>query len=255
VRPEWVLRFGAFPVTRNLQNYIASASVQIVVQPWPRWSDPAQRVTHMLRADPTAFCTALVAALPQPCPLGWQSVFVELEESARPADAVEHIAAIIDQLPENHAVFVGNSLAIRQFDTHSGSGKKRLHFYGNRGASGIDGNISTAMGIAAEHGQVLALLGDLTTQHDIGGLALAQGRDVVIVTVNNAGGGIFDLLPQAALPEFEKGWRTPQQINFEHAALCFGLSYVRSKNAEDLRSAVSSAIAKGGPHLIELILT
>ena len=64
VRPEWVLRFGAFPVTRNLQNYTASASVQIVVQPWPRWSDPAQRITHMLRADPTAFCTALVAALP-----------------------------------------------------------------------------------------------------------------------------------------------------------------------------------------------
>ena len=254
VSPEWVLRFGAFPVTRNLQNYVASASVQISVQPWPRWSDPAQRVTHMLRADPTAFCTALVAALPQPCPVGWQSAFVELEECARPADTVEHIAAIIDLLPENHAVFVGNSLAIRQHDTHSGSGNKRLHFYGNRGASGIDGNISTAVGIAAEHGQVLALLGDLTTQHDIGGLALAQGRDVVIVTVNNAGGGIFDLLPQAALPEFEKGWRTPQQINFKHAALCFGLSYVRAENAEDLRGALSAAIVKGGPHLIELML-
>ena len=110
------------------------------------------------------------------------------------------------------------------------------------------------MGIAVEHGQVLALLGDLTTQHDIGGLALAQGRDVVIVTVNNAGGGIFDLLPQAALPEFEEGWRTPQQINFEHAALCFGLSYVRADNVEVLRSALSAAIRQGGPHLIELML-
>lgn len=254
VRPEWVLRFGAFPVTRNLQNYVASATVQIVVQPWPRWSDPAQRVTHMLRSDPTAFCKALIAALSQSCTAGWQRTFVEIEEGAQPAEKVEHIAAILDHLPENHAVFVGNSLAIRQLDTHSGCGNKALHFYGNRGASGIDGNISTAMGIAAEHGQVLALLGDLTTQHDIGGLALAQGRDVVIVTVNNAGGGIFDLLPQAALPEFEKGWRTPQQINFEHAALCFGLSYVRAENAEDLRSALSAAISKGGPHLIELML-
>jgi 2-succinyl-5-enolpyruvyl-6-hydroxy-3-cyclohexene-1-carboxylate synthase len=86
-------------------------------------------------------------------------------------------------------------------------------------------------------------------------LVLAQGRDVVIVTVNNAGGGIFDLLPQAALPEFEKGWRTPQQINFEHVALCFGLSYVRAENAEDLRSALSAAIVKGGPHLIEMMRT
>jgi len=248
------LRFGAYPVTRNLQNYIASASVQIVVEPWPRWSDPAQRVTHLLRADPAACCEALVAASPQPCPAGWLRSFVELEESAQPAEKVEHIAAVLDQLPESHAVFVGNSLAIRQLDTHSGSGNKVLHFYGNRGASGIDGNISTAMGIAAEHGQVLALLGDLTTQHDIGGLALAQGRDVVIVTVNNAGGGIFDLLPQAALPEFEKGWRTPQQINFEHAALCFGLSYARAENVGALRSALSTAIGKGGPHLIELML-
>ena len=254
VRPEWVLRFGAYPVTRNLQNYVASAPVQIVVEPCPRWSDPAQRVTHLLRADPVACCMALVAALPQPCPVDWQRTFIEFEAGACQSENVEHIAAIIDQLPNKHAVFVGNSLAIRQLDTHSGSGKKMLHFNGNRGASGIDGNISTAMGIAAEHGQVLALLGDLTTQHDIGGLALAQGRDVVIVTVNNAGGGIFDLLPQAALPEFEKGWRTPQQINFEHAARCFGLSYVRAENLGALRSALSTAIGKGGPHLIELML-
>ena len=250
--PEWVLRFGTYPVTRNLQNFIAGAPVQIVVEPWPSWSDPAQRITHLLRADPTAFCSALAAALPQPCPAGWQGVFVEQEANARPAELVEHIPVILDQLPENHAVFVGNSLAIRQLDTHSGCGNKVLHFYGNRGASGIDGNISTAMGIATEHGQVLALLGDLTTQHDIGGLALAQGRDVVIVTVNNGGGGIFDLLPQAALPEFEKGWRTPQQINFEHAALCFGLSYARAENAEALRHALAEAIRLGGPHLIEL---
>ena len=255
LRPEWILRFGAYPVTRNLQNHVACAPVQILVDPWRRWSDPAQRVTHLLRADPAVCCAALVAALPQPCPAGWQPAFVELEKNARPFETAEHIAAILDQLPENHAVFVGNSLAIRQLDTYSGGGKKTLYFYGNRGASGIDGNISTAMGIAAERGQVVALLGDLTTQHDIGGLALAQGRDVVIVTVNNAGGGIFDLLPQASLPEFEKGWRTPQQISFEHAALCFGLSYARAENSEDLRSALSAAISKGGPHLIELMHT
>ena len=255
VRPEWVLRFGAYPVTRNLQNYVACAPVQIVVEPWPSWSDPAQRITHLLRADPAVFCAALGTALPQACPAGWQSAFSKYESEARSVEPVEHIAAILDPLPEEHAIFVGNSLAIRQLDTHSGSGKKILHLYGNRGASGIDGNVSTAMGIAAEHGQVVALLGDLTTQHDIGGLALAQGRDVVIVTVNNAGGGIFDLLPQAALPEFEKGWRTPQQINFEHAALCFGLSYARAENAEALRHALSAAIGQGGPHLIELMLT
>jgi 2-succinyl-5-enolpyruvyl-6-hydroxy-3-cyclohexene-1-carboxylate synthase len=121
------------------------------------------------------------------------------------------------------------------------------------GASGIDGNISTTAGIAAIHGRAVALLGDLTCQHDLGGLALLPGRNVVIVAVNNSGGGIFDYLPQAALPEFEIGWRTPQQINFKHAAQTFGINHAAANNLETFRSAIRQAIAQGGAHLVELI--
>ncbi len=254
-RPEWLLRFGAFPVTRHLQNYVGSTSkVLALVEPWPRWPDPLHRLTHLLRADPAAVCRALLAEAPAPTPVGWYAAFAEKEAATELDSTANHIALLIEELPENTPLFVGNSLAIRQLDSNSGSGEKPLTFYGNRGASGIDGNISTAMGIAAVHGRVVALIGDLTCQHDLGGLALAHGRDAIIVVVNNGGGGIFDLLPQAALPEFESGWRTPQHINFKYAALTFGLAFARSDSDASFRAALRHALQRGGPHLIELVV-
>jgi 2-succinyl-5-enolpyruvyl-6-hydroxy-3-cyclohexene-1-carboxylate synthase len=102
---------------------------------------------------------------------------------------------------------------------------------------------------------VVALLGDPTCQHDLGGLALTQGMNAIIIAINNSGGGIFDLLPQAALPEFKQGWRTPQRINFEHAALSFGLSYAHTTNADSFRQALRHSLMIGRPHLIESIVS
>jgi len=256
-RLEWVLRFGSFPVTRHLQNYLAgSTAIHALVEPWPRWNDSAHRLSHLFRAEPLAFCKALLAAAPAAAPVDWLAGFMAIETSAPAAgENTEHIAVLLDELPANTPLFIGNSLAIRQLDSASGSSAKPLLFYGNRGASGIDGNISSALGIAAAHGRVVALLGDLTCQHDLGGLALAQGRDAVIIAVNNRGGGIFDLLPQAGLPEFEQGWRTPQQISFEHAALTFGLGYAKAGDNKAFRAALRHAIGAGGSHLIELIVS
>lgn len=252
-QPEWVLRFGALPVTRNLQNYVGRIrQTHAVVEPWPRWSDPAHRLTHLFRAEPADVCTALLAESLVATPGRWRLDFADQEAASAKGAHAGHIAAMLEEIPDTTPFFIGNSLAIRQLDSLSGSGEKSIHFYGNRGASGIDGNISTAMGIAAVHGCVVALLGDLTTQHDLGGLALAQGRNTVIVVANNAGGGIFDHLPQHQLPEFERGWRTPQDISFEHAALTFGLGFGHASSIDDFRRVLRAALAAGGPHLIEL---
>ena len=105
------------------------------------------------------------------------------------------------------------------------------------------------MGVGEIHGRVVALLGDLAYQHDLGGLALAAGRGavIVIVAVNNGGAGIFDFLPQIALPEFEQAWRTPQRIHFEHAVLAFGLGYAQADSNDSSRRALRQAIRSGGP--------
>jgi 2-succinyl-5-enolpyruvyl-6-hydroxy-3-cyclohexene-1-carboxylate synthase len=255
VKPDWLLRFGSFPVTRQLQTLLDGATpLHALVELRPRWTDPQHRLTHVVRADPLAFCQALLDAAPPPAPAGWHAGFATLEAKAG-LEASGHVAVLIDELPPGTPIFVGNSLAIRQMDSHSGSSDKLLFFFGNRGASGIDGNISTSLGIAAVHGRVVAVIGDLTSQHDLGGLALAQGRDAVIVAVNNGGGGIFDHLPQAALPEFEQGWRTPQQFSFEHAALSFGLGYALAADDMSFRNALRHALDAGGPRLIELRLS
>ncbi|EXI89109.1 MAG: 2-succinyl-5-enolpyruvyl-6-hydroxy-3-cyclohexene-1-carboxylate synthase [Candidatus Accumulibacter regalis] len=161
------------------------------------------------------------------------------------------IPALLERLPAGHRVFCGNSLAIRDLDAFSGSGDKPLRFFGNRGASGIDGNLSTALGIASS-GACLALVGDLTAQHDLTALADAKGRDIIVVVLNNGGGGIFDYLPVAALPEFERGWLTPQTVDLVAAAHSFGVAGERVRSLAELTASVERALRRGGATLIEV---
>lgn len=251
--PEWIIRFGAFPVTRNLQNYVSSViTTHAVIEPWPRWSDPARRITHLVRAAPLDACQALLSEITTSADAAWLDAFMAMEQGIAAQRQPSPINILLDSIAEGSALFIGNSLAIRQLDSLSGHEDKTLHFFANRGASGIDGNISTAAGIAAAHGHTVALIGDLTCQHDLGGLALARQQDLVIVVVNNGGGGIFDYLPQRQLPEFEQGWRTPQDIDFSHAARMFDLGYAQADSNEALQRALQSAQQAGGAHLIEL---
>jgi 2-succinyl-5-enolpyruvyl-6-hydroxy-3-cyclohexene-1-carboxylate synthase len=253
-RPDWVLRFGGWPVTRRLQDYVASAGTHLLVDPLPRWNDPSQSLACLLRADPADACAALLDARPTPGPASWAALFDKLEASVAVAGGSEHwLPALFSSLPPGQAVFVGNSLPIRQLDSFSGTAARPLRFFANRGASGIDGNVSTALGIATVTGSVVAIVGDLTCQHDIGGLALARGLNAAIIVVNNGGGRIFDHLPQAALPEFERAWRTPQDIDFAAAARTFGIAHARCEAIGELCSAVRAALQAGGPHLVELI--
>ena len=251
--PEWIIRLGAFPVTRNLQNYVSRiTATHAVIEPWPRWSDPARRITHLFRAAPRDVCQALLAGITGSADAAWLEAFMAKEEEAAALRQPSPIHVVLDSVAEGSALFIGNSLAIRQLDSLSGHNDKMLHFFANRGASGIDGNISTAAGIAAAHGQTVALIGDLTCQHDLGGLALARQQDLVIIVINNGGGGIFDYLPQRQLPEFEQGWRTPQNIDFSHAARMFDLGYAQADSNEALQRALNKALRAGGAHLIEL---
>ena len=256
-KPAWILRFGAAPVTRRLQSLLAChTGTMALVDPWPRWNDPFSRLTHLLHASPLATCREIVARTLTPCPAGWNERWQTAERSTLKKHHAEPYAQLIPDLiralPENCPVFVGNSLAIRALDSHSGSDEKSLIFFANRGASGIDGNVSTALGIAAWHGRVVALLGDLTFQHDMGGLVAAQGRNAVFVVVNNGGGRIFEHLPQVNLPEFEQGWLTPQKLDFQAAAATFGIMFARTSVGKTFSDAINGAIAKGGAHLIEV---
>ncbi|MGH3387850.1 MAG: 2-succinyl-5-enolpyruvyl-6-hydroxy-3-cyclohexene-1-carboxylic-acid synthase, partial [Actinomadura sp.] len=154
-------------------------------------------------------------------------------------------------LPGGSLLFTAASMPIRDLDQVMRP-RRGIRIMANRGASGIDGLVSTAMGAAMMHsGRSYALLGDLAFLHDQNGLVLGpheQRPDLAIVVVNNEGGGIFSLLPQAAIPDpFERVFGTPHRVELSYLAAAHGLPYTLVESA----SALPKAVAGEGLRIVE----
>jgi 2-succinyl-5-enolpyruvyl-6-hydroxy-3-cyclohexene-1-carboxylate synthase len=149
---------------------------------------------------------------------------------------------LASHVPEGALLWTGSSLPVRDIDCHL-IPRDDVRILASRGASGIDGTTSAAIGAALAHGgPAYALLGDLTLLHDAPGLALGAGElrpDLCLVVVNNDGGGIFSTLEQAAFPDlFERIFGTPHGARLEHLAAAFGLPYQRLEHPADLAKAL-----------------
>jgi 2-succinyl-5-enolpyruvyl-6-hydroxy-3-cyclohexene-1-carboxylate synthase len=265
--PEWVLRFGAMPVSQSLQRFLAAAgqALHIVVEGHGRWPDPVHRATHVFRAHGEGFCSVLEAAVAAPAPVSWLQAFKERERRAeqlikaegtdRSPYEGEVIRSLLANLPDGATLFSGNSMAIRELDTYAAGSPRRLRIVANRGASGIDGNISTLLGLVASGvGPVAGLVGDLTFYHDMNGLLAARGLTFTLIVLNNGGGGIFSYLPQADLEDFDRAWLTPTSLDFSYAARMYGLHFRRVERQEAFEGALAEAFSRGGPNLIEVII-
>jgi 2-succinyl-5-enolpyruvyl-6-hydroxy-3-cyclohexene-1-carboxylate synthase len=150
-------------------------------------------------------------------------------------------------------LFVGNSMPIRDFDAFA-SPEGPLRVLGNRGASGIDGNIATAAGAAHRLDRPLvALMGDLTALHDLNSLALLRVAPVILVIVNNGGGGIFRFL-SLPVPEndLRTYWETPHAMDFRSACAQFGLPWQRAVTPGELDALLRDRIAEGSSAVIEV---
>jgi 2-succinyl-5-enolpyruvyl-6-hydroxy-3-cyclohexene-1-carboxylate synthase len=206
------------------------------------WRDPTLLTAEVVRLDPDRFCRTLAAALPAPAPSsgpracdcgrkaetgatavagipcaeppgGWLGLWREAERRTREtldrelAEVDElfegrTMAELADLLPGGSTLVAGNSMPVRDIDTFFQGGERAIRILGNRGASGIDGVVSTALGIAAARmGPTVLAIGDISLYHDANGLLAARQHrlDLTIVLLNNDGGGIFSFLPQASL--------------------------------------------------------
>jgi 2-succinyl-5-enolpyruvyl-6-hydroxy-3-cyclohexene-1-carboxylate synthase len=145
---------------------------------------------------------------------------------------------------------------VRDLDTFFPGGPRRVRILGNRGASGIDGLVSSALGAAAAGtGPVVLVLGDLAFYHDLGGLLAAKlhGLRATIVLVNNDGGGIFSFLPQAHYPEhFEALFATPTGLDFRHAAALYGAAFARAGDWPAFRARVGESLGAAGVQIVEV---
>lgn len=175
----------------------------------------------------------------------WLQQWQSLEKQARieindylqhATDEAAYVGTLISKLTSEDALFVSNSMPIRDIDNLLFDNEAEI--YANRGANGIDGVVSTALGMAV-HKKVTLLIGDLAFYHDMNGLLMSKINDIHlnIVLLNNDGGGIFSYLPQKASAEayFERLFGTPTGLDFEHAALLYDFNFKRFDHLNDFK--------------------
>jgi 2-succinyl-5-enolpyruvyl-6-hydroxy-3-cyclohexene-1-carboxylate synthase len=153
-------------------------------------------------------------------------------------------------------LYVGNSMPVRDLDSFFPGSSRIVRILGNRGASGIDGLVSSALGVAAaQAAPVVLVLGDLAFYHDMNGLLAAKLHRLhaTIVVLNNDGGGIFSFLPQAAYSEhFETLFGTPHGLDFSHAAAMYGATHAPVGTWDAFRSQVRRGIDGDGVTIVEV---
>ncbi len=208
-------------------------------------------VADWLELHPAEKRAPWAAAIPELSRQAWELAAQHSEEfgEAQLAHRIRHY------LPEQGQLFVGNSLVVRLIDAFS-----RLPagypVFSNRGASGIDGLISTAAGVQRANARpTLAIVGDLSALYDLNALALLRQASApfVLLVINNNGGQIFSLLPTPQ-SERERFYLMPQNVQFEHAAAMFSLRYQRPTSWTELESALNTAWSKPRATLIEVVV-
>lgn len=267
---DLIIQLGDLPVSAALLTYMDQQenAVRITATKGARWADGAHRTTYFVRVSPQALASGLFGALDVlPADTGWRAAFNHAEQAAW--DVIEEalysaqagegavLADVVSGIDRPASLFVGNSNAMRHLDQFTRPAPAPITLFGNRGASGIDGNLATALGIAAADDlPTTAVLGDVTLYHDLNSLHLIrrlQIENIVIVVINNDGGGIFHRLPVAKQEDaFVEYFQTPHGLRFEHAARMFDIAYLCAGSSSDFRAAYRQAVQSGKPHLIEV---
>jgi 2-succinyl-5-enolpyruvyl-6-hydroxy-3-cyclohexene-1-carboxylate synthase len=257
--PQLVLRVGDTPTSRPLRGWLAGAP-QVVFDPHAAWHEPTRRAELLLHAAAAPTLDALAATLEmrsaEPDP-DWLASWRDADALVAPAlgespDPFEPkvLAGLEPELPEDALVWVSSSMPIRDVEAYFPQTPKRLRFLANRGANGIDGVVSSALGAALGSGRPTWLLtGELALLHDVGGLLAARraGVDLRIVCLNNGGGAIFDFLPLAEHAEpalYEEHIAAPAGVDL--AQLAPGLTEVRTDRGQNvaLHKAVVERVAR-----------
>ena len=255
--PAVVLRLGASPTSKRLRTYLGATDAdQYVVDPTGRWREAAFTATNLVVAEPNRLCARLSRLVGGGGDPAWREQWTRAEriavalhrgdpssvadEIAASAAAMDHsdgfhegsvLRTVVDSAPDPATVFVSNSMPVRDLDRFVPPSTTSLTALGNRGVSGIDGIVSSALGAGSATTDDLTLVvGDLALYHDANGLLAVDrcGVDVTIVLLNNDGGGIFHKLPVESFdPPFTGAFKTPHGLAFEPLSALYGLEYVR----------------------------
>lgn len=268
--PTVVLRLGRPPASKVLSQWLAASGArQVQVEGAGTWTDPEHTAALAVAADPTALCGELSGRLQGARGTPWAARWARAEARAQEAIAVTLAAraeptepqvarSLVAALPDGASLVVSSSMPIRDVEWYAAP-RDDIRVVSNRGANGIDGVVSTAVGVALGSPRVptALLIGDAAFLHDANGLlgAAARGIDLTIVVVDNDGGGIFSFLPQAAAvapARFEQLFGTPHGVDPLAVGEAHGVPGVELKAAAEVGPAVSAAVSEGGVRLIRV---
>ncbi len=262
--PDLVVQFGAAPTSRAALDLVGATGQLVIVDPDDVVADPHRRAERRFVVHAGELAHAAAADLEERPAETWFAEWVDADARARLAvdekiDASEEPSEgrvardLAVSLPDGSTLVVGSSMPVRDLDAYM-LPRDGLRVLANRGASGIDGFVSTTLGVAASGVPTTALCGDLTLLHDVGSLlwSARRGHDAVFVVPNNDGGAIFSFLPQRDLPEFEELFTTPHGLDFPSICAAAGAGHARVGRADELVPAIETARAAGGVHVVEV---
>ncbi|HXH58158.1 2-succinyl-5-enolpyruvyl-6-hydroxy-3-cyclohexene-1-carboxylic-acid synthase [Iamia sp.] len=272
--PDVIVHLGAPVASRVVAEWLASHVATEIRVTAHGWIDPAHGAAHRVAAAASTLAEAIGAvdgaALfvgPRTDP-AWTSRWAEVEGIAQ--RAIDEVLAGHDEVTEpgvartvlaaletGEALVVSSSMPVRDLEWY-GRPRAGVEVHANRGANGIDGVVSTAVGVArATDAPTVCLVGDVALLHDANALlGLARrGADLTIVVVDNDGGGIFSFLPQAADPggeTFEALYGTPHGVDLRALAAAHGIETIEPATAAEVGPALRASLAAGGVRLVRV---
>ena len=263
LKPDCVIQFGQIVVSKRVQQMVASwDNVEYIeVNPTMDSMNPTVKTTMHMQASIDMFTHLFAVKNEFNAYLNrWQRL--EVAGKAQLSTAIEEpssfegrtIRELQQHIPDNSQVLVANSMTIRDFDYFWFSGESDAVLYGNRGVNGIDGTVSTALGLATNGKSTYLVTGDLSLFHDLNGLAVAktQNLNLTIILHNNDGGGIFEYLPQKGTKHFDYLFSTSQGLDYSGAAKLYGCGYTKIINPDELSRVLAKVSTESGVHIIEI---
>ena len=262
IKPDQFILLGPLPTSKTLRSWIEeSGAPRLVIEPSGRRVDPLLGTNHSIRLN---FEQLHRLVLPE-SESGWLEKWtsaeqlveekIDLEFNKTTCEHEPKIARILSEhLPSNSNFYCANSMPIRDLEWFWKPSEQRRNLFGARGVNGIDGTLGTAIGIVHQSNQPTFLLtGELAFLHDSNALLFASELigSLTILLINNQGGGIFENLAVANLPEFEKCFATPQSCDFAKLCAAHSVEHLLLQDENELISHIKSP-PKEGIRVIEI---
>ena len=286
--PEIAIQIGDLPTSKELRNWLDKTQPKrYIIDPSHHNFDPLHGQTIHVRTSVEHLATAISPQVPplskgestQVPPLSkgglggvqtspsneylqlWRNIEIQVRQTIdQKISAINKIIEpkvswLLSQiLPPGTPIFIANSMPVRDVEFFWKPNNLEIKPFFNRGANGIDGTLSTALGVAHRNQSSILLTGDLTLLHDTNGFLIKNKffGHLTIILINNNGGGIFEMLPVAKFdPPFEEFFATPQHINFAQLCATYGVEHEIIDDWEQFKQKLSF-LPNSGIRVLEL---